>query len=213
MAMQESNHRINKRYFIKSILENYYSQGYVNLNSRASKNQDKNFNCIKEYNTKTINFEIKIEGIESKFTKAINIIDNIEQCIFINWLEEFENLAEANRWTAKQIMLIMNNLIEDKNVDKKRIVEDFKTTRSYLLNVAYPKEKVGAIVRKLENIFQKNFTYIGDYYNEIKKNLDIYSIHGNVTRTEYSRRFEEYFNRGLGKYTYNEIVRKDFKDV
>ncbi|KAG0441337.1 hypothetical protein DMUE_1119 [Dictyocoela muelleri] len=110
-------------------------------------------------------------------------------------------------------MLILNNLIEDTNVDKKRIAEDFKTTRTYLLNIAYPKEKMEAIIRKLENTFQKNFLYINDYYTEIKNNLDIYSIYGNITKTEYSRRFEEYFNRGLGNYTYNGIIKRDFKNV
>ncbi|KAG0439095.1 hypothetical protein DMUE_2669 [Dictyocoela muelleri] len=71
---------------------------------------------------------------------------------------------------------------------------------------------MGAIIRKLENTIQKNFLYINDYYTEIKINLDIYSIYG-VTKTDYSRRFEENFNRGLRKYTYNEIIKKDFKDV
>ncbi|KAG0439093.1 hypothetical protein DMUE_2670 [Dictyocoela muelleri] len=108
MAMRESKHKINKDYFIKSILENYYSYGYVNLNSKASTNLKRNSNIIKEYNIKTINSEIKIEGIETKFTKSIEIIDNIQQCKFINWLEKFENLAKANRCTAKQIMLILN---------------------------------------------------------------------------------------------------------
>lgn len=159
-----------------------------------------------------MDLKVRIEGIEDSFTRKIHLIENIQELDLMTWLAEFEDIALTNKWTPMQSMLVMKQLILDRNIDKEKIVENFAFTKEYLLSLKYPPSQNRAVLEELTSIKQGRFTKISEYFNKIKQTLGIYAINNKLTKGEYAGRLDDAFYNGLCPSTYEEIVKHEFRD-
>ncbi|KAG0437088.1 hypothetical protein DMUE_3890 [Dictyocoela muelleri] len=102
----------NKKHIFKiNILETYFRQGYVNLSSNDVENYKNEETKTIRKNSKTLDFEITIEGLTEKLKQKIEIIEDIKRVDMIKWIKDFEVLATMNEWNEKIKFSVANVLI------------------------------------------------------------------------------------------------------
>ncbi|KAG0435776.1 hypothetical protein DMUE_4541, partial [Dictyocoela muelleri] len=203
------NNFSNKHFlFSKNLLETYFKNGYVNLSS----NDDLISHSEPEKPVKTMEFEVTIEGLTEKLKHKIEIIENLKTVNIIKWIKEFEVLATMNEWDEKIKFSVANVLIQDSLIDKSDCKNKWCEFKKKILSEVYPKIEERYYKRKLNNVFQSHFFSIKEYYDEIKKNVEILDVMANNSKNESGKIFEEAFYNGLGKFTFGKLIELEFGD-
>ncbi|WUR03433.1 prp pol polyprotein-like [Vairimorpha necatrix] len=202
------NYKLN---FNKSILETYFRVGYINLSSKDEnpKEYDKK-KKEQQFNTKSLTFSMKIEGLEDKLSQEIKIIEDIDSLDILKWCQEIETLIEVNKWDKRIQLAILRQLIKDDKLMDYNKYETWNEIKEYLISVKFPLEERRYYRRKLLNIHQTNYTKIQEYYDAIKQNLTIVRTMEKLMDEEVDRLFEEAFHAGLGKFTYGRVLEYGF---
>ncbi|EQB59932.1 hypothetical protein NAPIS_ORF02502 [Vairimorpha apis BRL 01] len=103
------------------------------------------------------------------------------------------------------------SLIEDERIKKKLRKDSYKKLKEQLTAIVYPQSEIRLLDIRLEVIKQNQFEFITDYYDEIEKHIEIYSHIHSLNNKETERKFSEVFHRGLGHYTYLEILKQNMQ--
>lgn len=123
---------------------------------------------------------------------------NVEEQDINEWLVRLEEIRELTSWTETESIIILKELLKYLKINFENNEMNYLEYRKYLINLFYPKENISLYLDDLDQIKQENYLYIHEYLNEIKVKLNAYSISAKLTKNEYSRKYEETFQRGLG---------------
>ncbi|KAF9760669.1 Transposon Tf2-6 polyprotein [Nosema granulosis] len=200
-----------KKIYTKSILETYFNLGYVILSSNDKQSENlKERREEEEKNQRTCKFKLVIEGLEEELYQEIKVIDDIRHLDIIRWCKGFDDLVSLNKWPKNIQAAVLRQLIKDERIVKHGIKDNWKDVREQLIKHVYPPEEERLYKKKLQNIQQINYQTIQEYYDELKKNIDILRIITKMKEGEIQSLFSESFYNGLGRYTYGRVIEFDF---
>ena len=157
------NNKITKSIYIRHLL-GFGSQSERShiLNSNKRKNPNKNFNS----RTMTINY--KINGTDIDAQTKIEYLDYIDDNIdILEWVDNFKRAMSVTGYdeeTSNKILRALVNIQIDLNSNKTGIKKNF----AKLIQIQYTSERQTFYMAKLKRTRQENFTTIQEYYDEIK---------------------------------------------
>ncbi|KAF9758261.1 Protein DDI1 like protein 1, partial [Nosema granulosis] len=198
-----------------SIVENYLSSGRLpgrnaTLSSIAKTNTTKTTSEI-EQDYYEFDKKVRDTGVTVKI-KILRIKD-VRVDLSLGELARFESLAFSNGWTDEAMGELYYELIEDEVIKETLTKTSYKKLREELVEILHPKSEARIITTKLDTIKQQNFTTIGEFFKEIKKNVEILGVVQKLTQKEFDRILTDSFHRGLGTSTSLKILDAGVSDL
>ncbi|MGL5899823.1 MAG: retropepsin-like aspartic protease, partial [Lactobacillaceae bacterium] len=197
----------------RCIIEDFLSSGRLPVsNARMSSLADsRNGQDIRTTETNFIEFDKKIAGTNVIIKERVSRIVHLKDDCTIRHMQKFEELGSANNWDDAAMAAIYLSLIDDERAKEKLCYNSYKKLKEQLTAIVYPQSEIRLLDTKLEIIKQDHFESIVDYYDELERHIEIYSHIHSLNGKETERKFLEVFYRGLGHFTYLEILKQNMQ--
>ena len=159
-------------------------------------------------------FETHIGKQKGPTIKIQHIYDLRSQDLNI-WSDKLRNIAEANKWTAADSILILKLITEPEIQQIFSEAKDLDSALDDLCLAAYPRNDYRIYLEKLSNIRAYQFGKIEEYklaIIELSKKADM--CLKNEPENQLSRReIFEYFLKGLRPQDKNILIQRDAQDI
>src|SRR5699024_285931 len=116
------------------------------------------------------------------------------------------------KWNKEQIKCLLKLLIKDQRFKDKDLNDDLKKIKKSLLRKVFPKELHLIKLSELEQIKQKNYKFMTDYFNDIQNKTEIYAITLNIGSREAKRKMFEIGYKNLLPKTKLKCVELEIDD-